>query len=59
MFHEFPELGATPALFRSTDFSYNENPVATYLTSVAQRGYIRENQTGNYQEKSFPPLEFT
>jgi RHS repeat-associated protein len=59
MFHRFQELGATRCLVRSTDLSYAENPVATYLTSVTQTGYIRDNQSGAYQKKSFPPLAFT
>lgn len=64
MFHNFPdELGDGPCLVRSTDFKYNDSdpiqgPVACYLTSVTQTGYIRDEQTGNYQKKSFPSLDF-
>ncbi|HWP91823.1 MAG TPA: SpvB/TcaC N-terminal domain-containing protein [Thermodesulfobacteriota bacterium] len=63
MFHHFAELGDTPCLIRSTDFKYNDSdpiqgPVACYLTSVTQTGYIRDEQTGDYQKKSFPSLEF-
>ncbi|MGC1121820.1 MAG: SpvB/TcaC N-terminal domain-containing protein [Candidatus Methanofastidiosia archaeon] len=57
IFHHFPELGDTPCLVRSTEFDYEENPVATYLVSVTQSGYIR-NDEGFYQKKSLPPLEF-
>jgi RHS repeat-associated protein len=59
MFHHFPELGDTPRLVRSTDFTYDENPVATYLAAVTQTGYTRDNGTGPYSRKSLPPLEFT
>ena len=70
MFHQFAELGATPCLVRSTDFQYSKNPVATYLTSVTQTGYIRNPQDGSYSvtdpktgealsPKSLPPVEFT
>ena len=58
MFHRFPELGPEPCLVRSTDLSYEENPVATYLTAVIQRGYVRDEH-GGYRSKSFPPVEFT
>lgn len=63
MFHHFAELGNTPCLVRSTDFKYNDSDpiqglVACYLTSVTQTGYIRDEQTGNYQNKSFPSLDF-
>ncbi|MBU7013164.1 MAG: toxin, partial [Theionarchaea archaeon] len=57
IFHQFPELGDEPCLVRSTDFDYEENPVATYLVSVTQSGYIRTGE-GLYQKKSLPPLEF-
>lgn len=57
LFHQFPELGDEPCLVRSTDFGYEENPVATYLVSVTQSGYIRTDE-GLYQQKSLPPLEF-
>jgi RHS repeat-associated protein len=59
MFHVFDELGSEPCLVRSTNFAYAENPVASYLTSVSQVGYIRNNETGPYLNKSFPPVEFT
>jgi RHS repeat-associated protein len=70
MFHQFAELGDTPCLVRSTDFEYSENPVATYLTSVAQTGYIRNRQDGSYSlvdpktgealsPKSLPRVDFT
>jgi RHS repeat-associated protein len=59
MFHHFDELGGTPHLVRSTDFKYVENSVATYLSSVTQTGYVKENEPDNYLKKSLPPLEFT
>src|SRR5712692_1728945 len=58
MFHLFPELGITPCLVRSTDLSYNENPITSYLTSITQTGYIRNVTNGaSYDRKSLPPLE--
>jgi hypothetical protein len=58
MFHRFAELGETPYLVRSTELSYREGPVLTYLTGATQRGYQRDARTGAYTFKSFPPTEF-
>jgi RHS repeat-associated protein len=70
LFHQFPELGNTPCLVRSTDFQYARNPVASFLTSAEQTGYIRNPGDGTYSLKdaksgailsplSLPPLELT
>ncbi len=62
IFHNFEELGKTPCLVRSTDFTYTEGPAAaitSYLTSITQTGYIKNVGTGGYDKKSFPPLEIT
>lgn len=62
MFHHFPqELGIDDCLVRSTDFTYSESPVASFLNSVSQSGYVRrpgQNQPNRYLKKSLPPLEF-
>ena len=62
MFHRFPqELGIDDCLVRSTDFSYSESPVASFINSVTQSGYIRqpiEDQPNRYLKKSLPPVEF-
>jgi RHS repeat-associated protein len=64
MFHRFDELGKiNPSpkdwyLVRSTDFGYDPDPVATYLTSVTQTGYAQVVATGIYRKRSYPPLEF-
>jgi RHS repeat-associated protein len=59
MFHHFPEeLGAQDYLVRSTEFVYNETPIASFITSVTQSGYVRQND-GAYLKKSLPPLEFS
>ena len=59
MFHDFQELGTTPCLVRSTDFTYVENPIASYLASATQIGYLRDNDAAGYKKASFPSLEFT
>lgn len=41
MFHHFSELGATPCLVRSTDFTYTQSPIASFITSLTQSGYVR------------------
>ncbi len=65
MFHHFPtQLNAPACLVRSTEFIYQEDPVASFVTSLIQSGYIRlaDNdplQTGDiYRKRSFPPVEF-
>lgn len=57
MFHRFDELGPTPCLVRSTDFTYDESPVTTHLTSAVQAGYVRDEAAGNYGRAALPPLE--
>lgn len=56
MFHRFAELGGTPCLVRSTDFTYDESPALTYLTKVEQAGYARD-AGGAYTRAALPPLE--
>ncbi len=60
MFHHFPDtpefnLGADPRLITSTDFAYNENPIATQLNSIVYTAYEKEN--GAYIKNQMPPLE--
>jgi hypothetical protein len=58
MFHHFPEQ--TPYLqdylVSSTNFTYDPNPFASFLTSITHVGYLwKENK---YSQKSFPPVNF-
>jgi len=46
VFHEFLELGTGPCLVRSTDFGFDLNPVASFLTATTQTGYVRDKQSG-------------
>ena len=58
MFHHFPEeLGVNDYLVRSTDFNYTKTPIASFITSVTQSGYVRQSD-GKYLKKSLPPVEF-
>lgn len=58
MFHHFPdELSADDYLVRSTDFTYVESSIASFITSITQSGYVRRKD-GKYLKKSLPPLEF-
>jgi RHS repeat-associated protein len=59
MFHEFPELGATPCLVRSTDFTHGADPVATFLRAARQTAYRRDPAELSYSSRSMPPVEFT
>lgn len=58
MFHHFPEEAiGQDGLVRSTDFDYIEGPIASFMRSVVQSGYTRQ-QDNTYRKKSLPPLEF-
>ncbi|MGA9768045.1 MAG: SpvB/TcaC N-terminal domain-containing protein [Blastocatellia bacterium] len=58
IFHHFPnELGVDDYLIRSTEFTYDENPISSSITSVTESGYLRQ-QNGSYLKKSLPPIEF-
>lgn len=58
MFHHFPELKQEDYLVRSTEFTYNESPIASFIVSVTQSGYVLNKEDGTYLKKSLPPLEF-
>ena len=57
MFHRMVELGDTPCLVRSTDFTYAASPVLTQLVAAGHTGYIRDPSTLAYTKKSTPPVE--
>lgn len=55
--HHFPDaLDSDNYLVRSTELSYAEDPVASFLTSVTQSGYVHQGD-GIYLQRSLPPLE--
>jgi RHS repeat-associated protein len=58
MFHHFAELDSDPYLVKATEFSYDENPVATMMEAVTHSGYIYNNVEKQYQAKTIPPMEF-
>lgn len=59
MFHNFPdEPIGLDYLVHSTDFTYHESPVASFIRSITQSGYSRR-QDNTCQKKSLPSLEFT
>ncbi|HEY4243295.1 MAG TPA: SpvB/TcaC N-terminal domain-containing protein [Kofleriaceae bacterium] len=39
IFHDLPELGATPRLVRSLELTYDDDPALSHLVAVEQRGY--------------------
>jgi RHS repeat-associated protein len=61
MFHSFDELDPNPCLVRSTDFVYTDNleSAYSYLSSIAQTGYVWDKQSKSYRFRSLPPIEFT
>jgi RHS repeat-associated protein len=59
MFHHFQnELGTPDYLVRSTEFNYEQSPIASFISSVSQSGFLRQAD-GTYRKKSLPPIEFT
>jgi RHS repeat-associated protein len=59
MFHHFPdELGIDDYLVRSTEFIYEQSPIASFIKSVTQSGYRYIENEKKYLKKSLPPLEF-
>ena len=59
MFHHFQELDKNPSLVRSTDIEYEEGPVASFIKSITQSGYIKDKKSKTTEKKSLPPVEFT
>ncbi|GAA3938400.1 SpvB/TcaC N-terminal domain-containing protein [Actinoplanes auranticolor] len=63
MFHCFPaELGVKDYLVRSTEFSYAQSPVASFLVGVTQSGFTRApaaDEPARYRKQSLPTLELT
>lgn len=58
MFHHFPhELGVADYLVRTTEFSYSETPIGSFITTVTQSGYRRQPD-GSYLRKSLPSVDF-
>lgn len=59
MFHHFPE--ETPKLqdylVCSTNFTYDPNPFASFLTSITHVGYRWKDN--KYSQKSFPSIDFS
>lgn len=60
MFHHFRDDlgGVEDYLVRSTEFSYNENLIGSFISSVVQSGYVWQQENARYLKKSLPPLEF-
>jgi RHS repeat-associated protein len=61
MFHHFPkELGTPDYLVRSTDFTYRETPVASFIAGITHSGYRCPDlsQPDQYLKKSLPSVEF-
>jgi len=59
MFHHFPdELGVPNYLVRSTEFTYRETPIASFITRITQSGYRRQRGDA-YIRKSLPQVELT
>jgi RHS repeat-associated protein len=57
MFHHFPEeLRSRDYLVRSTEFTYRQKPLGSFITQIKQSGYVRQ-EDGRYLKRSMPPLD--
>jgi hypothetical protein len=57
MFHHFPaELGTPDCLVRAMELKYNQLGIGSFVTSMTQSGFVREDD-GTYLKKSLPPLD--
>lgn len=57
MVHHFAqELGTPDCLVRATEFTYREDPRASFIVSVTQSGYARQSD-GGYLKSSLPSLD--
>lgn len=60
MFHNFKELDPSgDVLVSSTNLTYDENPVVTYLTSAAHMGYVLDAAKKPTIQKSLPPVDYS
>ena len=58
MFHHFEaDLGVAEYLVRATEFTFNQTPIASFLTAATQIGFVRRAD-GSYLKRSMPPVEF-
>jgi RHS repeat-associated protein len=58
LFHHFPDRLEVPDyLVRSTEFTFRETPIASFIASVTQSGYVRQ-ANGTWLKRSLPVLEF-
>jgi len=58
MFHHFPDElnGTADYLVRSTDLEYRKTPVASFISSVTQAGYVQQADR-TYLKRALPKLE--
>ena len=57
MFHHFStELPVQDYLVRSTEFTYQETPIASFITTITQSGFVRQDD-GTYLQRSLPSLD--
>lgn len=57
MLHRFAELAADWRVVRSTELTYEQNPIATYLRSATQKGWIAQPDGSYLPPLALPPIE--
>ncbi|MEP0367424.1 MAG: SpvB/TcaC N-terminal domain-containing protein [Cyclobacteriaceae bacterium] len=59
MFHQFdPDLAAYPYLVKSTETTYDENAIASRVTSIQHRCFEETATPGTYTSETYPPISF-
>jgi RHS repeat-associated protein len=57
MVHNFVDLAPDWTVVRSTELTYEENAISTYLRSITQRGWIRRNDNTYDDSEALPSID--
>lgn len=58
MFHHMEELGTEPTITGALELNYQPHESGTLLESIAYTGYRRDTRSGDFTQKSLPPLKY-
>src|SRR5271157_23322 len=58
VFHHFPnQLGTADYLAHAVEFTYQQTPIASFMTAVTRSGFVRQDD-GTFLQGALPPVEF-
>ena len=58
VFHHFPkELGTVDYLAHAVEFTYQQTPIASFMTAITRSGFVRQDD-GTFLQGALPPVEF-